>query len=118
MRLERSTTVCQPWQQNLSLSLIKEFRPFPTDRRYLQLRAEAFNAFNHVNFDWNPQFNAALFSTAPPVTRTGLSLAGPIAYYPGTTPASFKPGTKEAVLAQYFNGNFGGFLSATTAPDV
>ena len=98
-----------PWMQNFNLSLVKEFRPFENPRRFLQLRFEAFNALNHTTFHWNPQFNAAIFSTAPPVTRTGLSLAGPIAYYPGTTASSFPSGSAQSVLAQYYNTNFGGF---------
>jgi hypothetical protein len=38
-----------PWQRNVDLSVQKEF-PLPWERHSLQFRAEAFNAFNFVNF--------------------------------------------------------------------
>jgi hypothetical protein len=38
-----------PWQRNVDLSVTKDF-PLPWERHSLQFRAEAFNAFNFVNF--------------------------------------------------------------------
>jgi len=50
-----------------------------------------------------------IFNSAPPVTRTGLSLAGPIPSFIGKTAADFRTGSCEAILAQYYNLEFGGF---------
>lgn len=106
----------QPWQQNFNVSLVKEFRPFENRRRFVQLRLEAFNALNHVTFHWNPQFGAPLFNTAPAVSRTGLSLAGPIPYFPGTSASSFPAGSRDAILAQNYNTNFGGLYYGNNSP--
>jgi hypothetical protein len=38
-----------PWQKNVDLAATKNF-PLPWEHHFLQLRAEAFNAFNFVNF--------------------------------------------------------------------
>ena len=53
-----------------------------------------------------------MFAAGVPVSRTGLSLAGQIPYFPGTNAASFKSGSREAILAQYYSTNFGGFYFA------
>lgn len=74
----------------------------------MQLRIEAFNVLNHASFNRNPQFNDPMFANGVPVSRTGASLAGPVPYYPGTTAASYAPGSREAKLAQYYNTDFGG----------
>jgi hypothetical protein len=40
-----------PGYNHTNVQLSKNFRTFPNDEsRYLQLRVEAFNAFNHANF--------------------------------------------------------------------
>ena len=106
----------QPWQQSFNLSVVKDFRLFEKQSRCIQLRMEAFNALNHANFNLNSQFNTALVSTAPPVTRTGLSLAGPIAYYPGSTQSSFRSGTKERHWRSISIGTSADSTSAITAP--
>jgi hypothetical protein len=41
--------VRMPWQRNVDLAVQKDF-PLPWERHSLQFRAEAFNAFNFVNF--------------------------------------------------------------------
>jgi hypothetical protein len=41
--------VRMPWQKNVDLAATKNF-PLPWEHHFLQLRAEAFNAFNFVNF--------------------------------------------------------------------
>ena len=38
-----------PWQRNVDLAVVKNF-PMPWEGHSLQFRAEAFNAFNNVNF--------------------------------------------------------------------
>ncbi len=51
--------VRMPWQRNVDLSVTKDF-PMPWEHHFLQLRAEAFNAFNFVNFT-----NISLALTSP-----------------------------------------------------
>ena len=104
-----------PWIQNLNASLFKEIYPFENRQRYIQLRGEFFNVLNHTFFQFNPNASPQIFTGTVPATRTGLSLAGPIPYYPGrTTP--FPSGSREAVLAQAYNPNFGLLQAANNAP--
>ncbi len=51
--------VRMPWQRNVDLAVTKDF-PMPWEHHSLQLRAEAFNAFNFVNFT-----NISLALTSP-----------------------------------------------------
>jgi hypothetical protein len=53
----------------LDCALIREFSPFGEDR--LQVRAEAFNLLNHVNF-YNPEHRIDL-PTAATITRANRS---------------------------------------------
>ena len=98
-----------PWTPTLNMSLFKEIRPFENLSRYFQLRAEFFNVLNHATFNMYSFGGRPIFSGTPPVTRTGLSLAGPIPYFNGRTAADFPSGSREAVLAQYYNTEFGSF---------
>ena len=96
-----------PWRQTLNASLLRDFYPFENRRRYIQFRAEFFNAPNHATFLTSGPISDPLFSSNPPVSRTGLSLAGPIPYFPGLTGVTFKTGTRENILAANYNQNFG-----------
>ena len=96
-----------PWRQTLNSSVLRDFYPFENRRRYIQFRAEFFNALNHATFLTSGVNSDPLFSTSPPVSRTGLSLAGPIPYFPGLTGVTFKAGTRENLLAASYNQNFG-----------
>ena len=51
--------VRMPWQRNVDLAVSKNF-PLPWEHNFLQFRAEAFNAFNFVNFT-----NISLALTSP-----------------------------------------------------
>ncbi len=96
-----------PWRQTLNGSLLRDFHPFENKRSYIQFRAEFFNVLNHATFLTSGVYSDPLFSTSPPVSRTGLSLAGPIPYFPGLTGVTFKTGTRENILAANYNQNFG-----------
>lgn len=98
-----------PWTPTLNMSLFKEVRPFEDRKRYFQFRAEFFNVLNHATFSMYSFGGRPIFSGTPPVSRTGLSLAGPIPYFIGKTASDFQPGSREALLAQFYNTEFGGF---------
>ncbi len=98
-----------PWQPGLNASLVKNFYPFENRRRNAQLRFEAFNALNHTWFTTNPNSSMAVFTGAPTISRTGLSLAGQIPYMFGPTTPNFAVGTREYYVAQKYNTNFGVF---------
>jgi hypothetical protein len=97
-----------PWRPGLNLSVFKSFYPFENRRRYVQLRGEFFNALNHTWFTMNPNTSVKVFNSAPPVSRTGLSLAGPIPYLVGSVP-KYPIGTRENIIATNYNYNFGVF---------
>ncbi|MGH9719865.1 MAG: carboxypeptidase regulatory-like domain-containing protein [Bryobacteraceae bacterium] len=98
-----------PWRSSLNGSIFRDFYPWENRRRSIQFRAEAFNVLNHVTFTTANGGNESpnLFSSAPPVSRTGLSLAGPIPYLVNLGGASFPVGTRENLLAASYNQNFG-----------
>ncbi|MBI4904322.1 MAG: carboxypeptidase regulatory-like domain-containing protein [Acidobacteria bacterium] len=97
----------QPWRITLNSNVLRDLYPFENRRRYFQIRAEAFNAMNHVNFMSTANETFSLFASGVPATRTGVPLQGPIPYLWGVGSANFKAGTREAILAQYYNQNFG-----------
>lgn len=105
-----------PWTPTLNTSIGRNIYPFDNRKRYLQLRGEFFNALNHATFSMYSFGGRPIFNTAPPVTRTGLSLAGPIPYYFGALANSFPAGSRQAVLAQYYNPGFGGFRTSSNGP--
>jgi len=95
-----------PWAQTLDGSLMKSFYPFERRSCSIRLSGEFYNLLNHAVFTMpTPSLNK-LFSGTPPVSSQGLSLAGPIPYYPGTA-AGYPAGSREAVLASYYNSSFG-----------
>jgi hypothetical protein len=98
-----------PWQPGLNASLFKNIYPFENRRRYAQFRLEAFNVLNHTWFTTNPNSSMSIFSSQPTISRTGLSLAGPIPYMIGKSAASFPVGSREYYIAQTYNVNFGVF---------
>ncbi len=104
-----------PWTQSNNMSMFKEFRPFENRARYLQLRAEFFNVFNHTFFQLNQNSSVNLFTGSLPLTLNGVSLAGPLPYLPGKVGA-YTPGTREAYLATAYNSNFGLLQQANNAP--
>jgi len=105
-----------PWQPGLNASLVKNFYPFENRRRNAQLRFEAFNVMNHVWFLTNPNSSMNVFSSAPTISRTGLSLAGQIPYLIGVSPNAFPTGSRESLIAQKYNTNFGVFNMANNNP--
>jgi hypothetical protein len=98
-----------PWRPNLNASVFRSFYPFENHKRYIQLRMEAFNALNHVWFTMNPNSSVKIFRSAPAVSRTGLSLAGPIPYLAGSNVPVYAVGTRENILAANYNPTFGVF---------
>ena len=104
-----------PWRFNLNTSLFRDFRPFENQRRYFQFRAEFFNMLNHATFMTNPN-GRNLFGTGVPTSRTGLSLAGPIPYLWGLTNRDFPVGTRENILANNYNQNFGKLWRENNGP--
>ncbi len=104
-----------PWKQTLNVSLFKEFQPFENPRRKFQFRAEFFNVLNHATFQTdNTVLN--LFGTGVPVSRTGLQLDGPIPYLWNARAVDFPIGSRERILAQNYNQNFGKLWWARNGP--
>ncbi|MDZ4800904.1 MAG: carboxypeptidase regulatory-like domain-containing protein [Bryobacteraceae bacterium] len=93
-----------PWRQSLNGSMMKSFYPFENRSRYVQFRAEFYNLLNHAVF--SPDLSANLFTGTPPVSKAGLSLAGPIPYYPTAT-GTFPVGSREEVLGRNYNPSWG-----------
>ena len=96
-----------PWKQTANLSVLRDFRPFANERRYFQLRGEAFNVLNHATFTSTANETSRIFASNPPVTRTGLSLAGPLPYLVNIPANTFKTGSREQLIASNYNQNFG-----------
>jgi hypothetical protein len=96
-----------PTRHTLNASIFREFYPFENRRRYFQFRAEFYNVLNHTTFIATAGETFNLFGTGVPSSRTGLQLDGPIPYLWGLGAASFPLGTRNQVLAQYYNQNFG-----------
>ncbi len=105
-----------PWQPGLNASLSKNIYPFENRKRYAQLRFEAFNVMNHTWFTTNPNSSMSVFSSIPTISRTGLSLAGQIPYLIGKNSSSFPVGSREALIAQTYNVNFGVFNMGNNNP--
>lgn len=93
-----------PWKDSLNASMMKNFYPFEKRSRYVQLRGEFYNVLNRPIF--SPDLSANLFSGSPAVSRSGLSLAGPIPYYP-TAIGTFPVGSREEVLGRNYNPSWG-----------
>ena len=58
----------------------------------------------------------SIFTGEPTISRTGLSLAGPIPYLIGSNPSSFPVGSREYYVAQRYNANFGVFNMGNNNP--
>jgi hypothetical protein len=74
-----------PWQKNVDIAIIKDFR-MPWEGHALQFRAEAFNAFNFVNFTYGNAYTSS--STGQYTTGIGnLALTSPTTFgeFTGTT---------------------------------
>jgi hypothetical protein len=104
-----------PWRPGLNVSVFKSFYPFEDRRRYVQFRAEFFNALNHTWFTMNPNSSVKVFNSQPQISRTGLSLAGPIPYLVGSVP-QYPVGTRENLIAASYNYNFGVFNKDNNNP--
>jgi len=104
-----------PWRPGLNVSVFKSFYPFGDRRRYVQFRAEFFNAPNHTWFTMNPNSSVKVFNSQPQISRTGLSLAGPIPYLVGSVP-QYPAGTRENLIAASYNYNFGVFNKDNNNP--
>jgi hypothetical protein len=90
-----------PWIDNQDLSLYKNFKFGGDGRRYLQLRLEAFNAFNH------PQFSGYNLTTniTNAAGQTGNSI---FSNYTGLTVTNnLRPAGSTKVLGTYF-GEYSG----------
>ena len=61
-----------PGVNNWDLSVFKKFRLGDDERRFLQMRLEMFNAFNHPQFG-NPATNLASPSTFGRITSTSVN---------------------------------------------
>ena len=98
-----------PGKQTCNASLFREFYPFENRRRRVQFRGEFYNVLNHATFTTSGANNESpnLFSSTPPLSRTGLSLAGPMPYLVGLGGRDFPVGTRENLLAASYNQNFG-----------
>jgi hypothetical protein len=105
-----------PWQPGLNASAAKNIFPFENRKRYIQLRFEAFNVLNHTWFTTNPNSSMNVFTAAPTISRTGLSLAGQIPYLIGKSQASYPVGSREYYIAQTYNANFGVFNMGNNNP--
>jgi Carboxypeptidase regulatory-like domain len=104
-----------PWRPGLNLSVFKSFYPFENSRRYVEFRGEFFNALNHTWFTMNPNSSVKVFNSQPPISRTGLSLAGPIPYLVGSVP-QYPVGSRENIIANNYNYNFGVFNKDNNNP--
>jgi len=104
-----------PWSQNNNMSVFKEIHPSENRARYFQLRGEFFNVFNHPYFQMNQNSSVNLFTGSLPLSRTGVPLAGPLPYLPGSV-GTYPAGTREAYLATAYNQNFGMFQQGNNAP--
>jgi hypothetical protein len=79
--------------QNWDMSLFKNLPLGKNEARYIQLRLEAFNAFNHPNFDQK---------------NYGINVDGPWQYRPVDTPLSIEKSSDWGKNATTYNG-VGGF---------
>ncbi|MBI3681669.1 MAG: TonB-dependent receptor [Acidobacteria bacterium] len=96
-----------PWRQTFNASIFREFFPFENRRRYFQFRLEAYNVLNHATFVTTANETYNLFGTGVPATRNGVQLDGPVPYLWNLGAGSFPLGSREAILAQNYNQNFG-----------
>jgi hypothetical protein len=94
-----------PFRPNLDTSIMKNFYPFEKRDRYIQLRGEFYNVLNHATF--RPPNASLIFSGSPPVSLNGLSLAGPIPYYPGVQGNQYSATSREGILGRFYNPSFG-----------
>lgn len=104
-----------PWRQTLNINLMKDIHPFENTRRYFQLRVDAINVLNHATFQTDDTVRE-LFGTGVPVSRTGLSLAGPIPYLVDRGARDFPVGTRENILAASYRQNFGKLWRTRNGP--
>jgi hypothetical protein len=79
-----------PGVKNVDISVIKDFR-LPWEGHALQFRAEAYNAFNFVNFNYSNGSGAGNYTSssgAYSTSFTNLTLTGPTTFgeFTGTTP--------------------------------
>jgi len=96
-----------PWRYTSNLTLIKPIFPWKERRKFFELRAEAYNVTNTPVFTLDSGISYSMFSSSPPVCRIGCpSLAGPMPYFWDRTTAP-AAGTREAILANNYNQNFG-----------
>jgi hypothetical protein len=63
----------------------------------------------------NPNTSVKVFNSGAPISRTGLSLAGPIPYLVGSVP-KYPIGTRENIIATYYNYRFGVFNKDNNNP--
>lgn len=105
-----------PWKPGLNMSVFREIRPFKNEKRYLQLRVEAFNLLNHATFTVNPNSSQEMFSAGNWVTRTGVQVAGPLPNLVGKTRNDFPVGSRENLLAANYQQGFGKFDRNNNGP--
>ena len=92
-----------PGTNNFDMSLFKNFRVSNDGRRYLQLRLEAFNAFNHTQFSgYNTSTNVTTSSGA---TGTGVLTTADFSTLSITN--NLRPAGSTKTLGSYF-GEYNG----------
>jgi Carboxypeptidase regulatory-like domain/TonB-dependent Receptor Plug Domain len=67
-----------PWRTNFDMALLKHFRV--TESKYFEFRAEAFNVFNHVEYNWlGGDAGSAADNGGRGTAANGLACYGPAA---------------------------------------
>jgi hypothetical protein len=75
-----------PWRTNFDMALLKHFRV--TESKYFEFRAEAFNVFNHVEYNWlGGDAGSAADNAGRGTTSNELACYGPSAPYSAGDPS-------------------------------
>lgn len=69
----RNLDAYYPWVRTIDMSVFKRISPFENKRRYFELRAEVFNAFNMKQYTPNPNITGLLTGGSQNLLTTGTS---------------------------------------------
>ncbi len=69
----RNLDAYYPWVRTIDMSVFKRFAPFENKRRFFELRAEVFNAFNMKMYSPNPNIASLLTGGNQNALTTGTS---------------------------------------------
>jgi hypothetical protein len=69
----RNLDAYYPWVRTIDMSVFKRFAPFENKRRFFELRAEVFNAFNMKMYTPNPNITGLLTGGNQNALTTGTS---------------------------------------------